>query len=157
MIKNHISDLEANLEKLQHMGRIHSEDDYWKLRFMIQVHDLFKAEAEKHTPTLHPRNHVSLARGYASQFTNDIDLQNMIQYHDENYKLWKEYQQNGSYNVERFQNLLDTIQNLDLFLLFVIIDGCTKGKDQRKLGWFIEEVRKYRETLVTASWILPLP
>jgi hypothetical protein len=156
-VKNHISDLEANLEKLQHMGRILSEDDYWKLKFMIHVHDLFKAEAENNTPTLHPRNHASLARGYASQFTNDADLLNMIQYHDENYKLWKEYQQNGSYDMERFQTLLEAIHNLDLFLLFIIIDGCTKGKDQRKLGWFIEEVRKYRKTLVNSAWILSFP
>lgn len=153
-VKNHIADLEANLDALQRLGRIQSEDDYWKLKFMIHVHDLFKADAERHTPTLHPRNHASLARGYASQFTDDADLLNMIQYHDENYKLWKEYQQNGSYDAERFQTLLGAIQNLDLFLLFIIIDGCTKGKDHRKLGWFIEEVRKHRRTKVDANWVL---
>lgn len=156
-VKQHIADLENNLEILKKTGRVPNEDDYWKLKFMIHVHDLFKTEAEKNTPTLHPRNHASLARGYASQFTNDADLLNMIQYHDENYTLWKEYQQNGSYDLERFQTLLASIQNWDLFLLFIIIDGCTKGKDQRKLGWFIEEVTRQRETIVKVSWILPFP
>jgi hypothetical protein len=153
-VKNHISDLEANLEKLQRMGRIHSEDDYWKLKFMIHVHDLFKAEAEKHTPTLHPRNHASLARGYASQFTNDTDLLNMIQYHDENYKLWKEYLKNNQYDNERFENLLQTIKDWDLFLLFIIIDGCTKGKDYAKLDWFINEVKEHKTTKIDTNWVL---
>lgn len=153
-VKNHIADLEANLEEMQRLGRIQSDEDHWKLKFMIHVHDLFKAEAEKNTPTLHPRNHASLARRYASQFIDDADLLNMIQYHDENYKLWKEYQQNGSYDTERFQSLLEAIQNLDLFLLFIIIDGCTKGKVQQKLVWFIEEVGKYRKTRVDATWVL---
>jgi hypothetical protein len=156
-VKYHIADLESNLEQLQRMGRIHSEEDYWKLKFMIHIHDLFKAESEKNTPTLHPRNHASLARGYASQFIDDADLLNMIQYHDENYKLWKEYQQNGSYDMQRFQTLLEAIQNLDLFLLFIIIDGCTKGKNYQKLDWFIKEVGKYKKTLVEPSWILPSP
>lgn len=152
-VKFHIADLEANLELLRKKGI--GEDDYWKLKFMIHVHDSFKAEAEKHSPTLHPRNHASLAKEYASQFIDDADLLNMIQYHDENYKLWKEYSQTGQYEAERFQNLLTTIKNLDLFLLFIIIDGCTKGKDYSKLGWFINEIKKYRETIVDSSWVLP--
>lgn len=152
-VKFHIADLEANLELLREKGI--GEEDYWKLKFMIHVHDTFKAEAKKNSPTLHPRSHASLAREYASQFTDDADLLNMIQFHDENYKLWEEYSQTGSYDVERFQNVLKTVKNWDLFLLFMIVDGCTKGKDYSKLGWFINEVKKYRETIVNPSWVLP--
>lgn len=151
-VKFHIADLEANLENLRERGI--GEQDYWKLKFMIHIHDSFKAEAEKNSPTLHPRNHASLAREYASQFTEDTDLLNMIQYHDENYKLWKEYSKTGSYNEDRFQDLLALIVNWDLFLLFMIIDGCTRGKDYSKLGWFIGEVKKFRETTVDSSWVL---
>lgn len=152
-VKFHIADLEANLELLQERGI--KEGDYWKLKFMIHVHDSFKAEAKRHSPTLHPRNHASLAREYASHYTDDADLLNMIQYHDENYGLWKEYSQTGQYDTERFQNLLAVIKNWDLFLLFIIIDGCTNGKAYQKLGWFIDEVKKYKETFVDSSWVLP--
>jgi hypothetical protein len=152
-IKFHISDLEANLEILAKKGI--SEDDYWKLKFIIHVHDLFKAEAQRGVPTLHPKNHASLAREYASQFTKDAELLNIIQFHDENYKLWREYVETGSYNNEQFQKLLATIKNWDLFLMFVIIDGCTEGKDPGKLHWFLEEVRKYKKTCVDSSWIIP--
>lgn len=156
-VKLHIDNLEINLERLKRMGRVRHEDDYWRLKFIIHVHDLFKAEAEKHSPTLHPRNHATLARQYASQFTNDNDLLNMIQFHDENYKLWKQFSQAGSYNSEQFQNLLTVIHDWDLFLLFIIIDGCTKGKDYQKLHWFISEVKKFKTTLVEPSWVLPPP
>ncbi len=152
-VKFHITDLEANLELLRERGTV--EEDYWKLKFMIHVHDAFKAEAERHSPTQHPRNHASLAREYASQFTDDTDLLNMIQFHDENYKLWKEYSQAGRYDEAGFQNLLALIKNWDLFLQFLIIDGCTKGKDYSKLSWFIDEVKKYRHTIVDSSWVLP--
>ncbi len=152
-VKFHIADLEANLEIFR--GRGIEEEDYWRLKFMIHVHDSFKAEAERYYPTLHPRNHASLAKEYASQYTDDTDLLNMIQYHDENYKLWKEYSQTGHYDEENFKNMLAVIKNWDLFLLFTIIDGCTKGKDYSKLGWFINEVKKYRETTVDSSWVLP--
>jgi hypothetical protein len=152
-VKFHIADLEANLKILRKRGV--SDGDYWKLEFIIHVHDSFKAEAQRETPTLHPQNHASLAKGYASQFTDDADLLNMIQFHDENYNLWLGYLQTGDYDRGRFQNLLNIIKNWDLFLVFLIIDGCTEGKDLAKLSWFIDEVRKHKKTLVDCSWIIP--
>ncbi len=140
------ADLEANLEILAE--RNIAEADYWNLKFIIHVHDLFKSEAQRGTPTLHPKNHASLAKAYASQFTNDTEILNIIQFHDENYKLWRDYLQTGSY-------LLDTIQNWDIFLMFIIIDGCTEGKDLAKLSWFIDEIRKHKETRVDSSWVIP--
>ncbi len=151
-LKFHIADLESNLERLREKGI--SDEEYWKSKFMIHVHDICKPEAQENTPTLHPCNHATLAKEYAREFTNDTDLLNMIQYHDENYELWKEYLQTSRYNSGRFQNLLETIENWDLFLMFIIIDGCTKGKDYAKLGWFINEVKKYRTTRVDATWVL---
>jgi hypothetical protein len=152
-IKFHIADLETNLEILTEKNI--STSEYWKLKFIIHVHDLFKAEEQKKTPALHVRNHASIAKEYAGQFTNDPDILNIIQFHDENYYLWREYLQTGSYDVDRFQAFLTTIKDIDLFLMFIIIDGCTEGKDIAKLAWFIDEVRKYRKTLVDSSWIIP--
>jgi len=151
-IKFHIAELESNLEVLKE--RNIAEEDYWKLKFMIHVHDLFKSEAKRGVPPTDPGNHAYLARQFADEFTNDTDLLNMIQFHDENYKLWRDYLQNGDYDKERFQRLLDTIQNWDLFLMFIIIDGCTRGKDPVKLSWFINKVRKYKKTLVDTSWVI---
>jgi hypothetical protein len=119
------------------------------------VHDLFKAEEQKKTPALHAKNHASLAKVYASQFTDDADILNIIQFHDENYYLWREYSQTGVYDRDRFQGILNTVKNWDLFLMFIIIDGCTEGKEPAKLTWFIDEVRKYKKTRVDSSWVIP--
>jgi hypothetical protein len=152
-VRFHIRDLEANLEQLSRQGI--SSDNYWKLKFLIHVHDTFKAESERDVPILHPRSHATLAREYASQYTDDADLLNIIQFHDQNYFLWKDVLQTGSYDREAFRSLLDTIQSLDLFLMFTIIDGRTKGKDFSKITWFIDEVRKYKKTIVDRSWVAP--
>ncbi len=154
-VKFHIADLEENLEALRIKGI--SQENYWKLMFLIHTHDSFKAEAKKDAPAQDPQSHATLAREFARQFTNDGDLLNMIQFHDENYKLWQEYLQNGSFSSERFQKLLNIIENWDLFLMFIIIDGCVKGKDYSKLAWFINEVRWHKNTMVDSSWVLPSP
>jgi hypothetical protein len=153
-VKFHIADLEKNLALLA--GRGISSSNYWKLKFLIHVHDTFKAEAEKDVYILHPRSHASLAKKYACQYTDDPDLLNMIQFHDKNYSMWLDHLRRGSYDAVDFQRLLDCIQDWDLFLMFTIIDGRTKGKDLSKLVWFINEVRKYRSTRVDSSWVDPL-
>ena len=151
-VKYHIADLEANLERLKH--RLLIEEDYWKLKFLIHVHDTFKAEASQEgVPADHPRSHKSLARAFAAEFTDEADLLNIIQYHDENYTLWKQFQRDGNFDRECFQYLLDTIHDWDLFLAFTIIDGHTEGKDIRKLAWFIEQVRRQKQIRVDASWV----
>ena len=149
-VKYHIAELEENLEKLA--PRI-SKDQYWKLKFLIHVHDTFKADAIPDSPILNPRSHATLARKFAAEFTEDVDLLNMVQFHDVNFALWKQFEATDSYDVERLKILLDTISDWDLFLLFLIVDGSTAGKDPEKLRWFFQEVHKYKKTIVNESWI----
>jgi len=151
-VKYHIAELEENLEKMASRGV--SEQHYWKLKFLIHVHDTFKSEAIPDSPILSPNSHASLASRFASEFIDDDDLLNMIQLHDVNYALWLQFDRTGSYDLQRFESLLETIQDWDLFLMFLIIDGNTKGKDPRKTGWFINEVRKYKSTVIDESWLL---
>jgi hypothetical protein len=151
-VKYHIADLEENLEKLA--SHSISEEDYWKLKILIHVHDTFKAEAIPDEPIISPNSHASLAKKFASEFVDDEDLLNMIQFHDVNFALWKQFAATGAYDVPRFENLLEIIQDWDLFLMFMIIDGSTEGKDPEKLRWFLGEIRKYRNTRVDETWIL---
>jgi hypothetical protein len=151
-VKYHIAELEENLVKLAAHGI--SEEQYWKLKFLIHVHDTFKAESIPDSPINDPNSHASLARKFASEFIADEDLLNMIQFHDANFALWKQFTATGSYDIRRFENLLENIQDWDLFLMFIIIDGSVKGKDPTKTGWFINEVKKYKDTVVDESWML---
>ena len=151
-VKYHILELEENLDKLAQRGI--SEEVYWKLKFLIHVHDSFKAEATPNVTILNPSSHASLARKFASEFTDDLDLLTMIQFHDLNFSLWKQFAKTGSYETERLHALLETIIDLDLFLIFIILDGSTKGKDPEKIRWFISEVKKYKDTAIDESWFL---
>lgn len=50
-LKFHIADLESNLECLREKGI--SDEEYWKLKFIIHIHDICKADAQKkHSRTL---------------------------------------------------------------------------------------------------------
>jgi hypothetical protein len=149
-VKYHIAELEENLEKLTAHGI--SEEQYWKLKLLIHVHDTFKADSVPDSPIIAPNSHASLARKFAAEFIDDEDLLAMIQFHDVNFALWKQFAATGTYDQNRFQNLLRTIQDWDLFLMFIIIDGSTSGKDPQKTLWFINEVRNYKNTRVDASW-----
>ena len=151
-VKFHIIELEENLEKLVPRGI--SEEQYWKLKFLIHVHDTFKAEATADVPILNPKSHASLARKFAAEFITDEDLLNMIQLHDVNYALWKQFHATGSYDNDRFHSLLSTIRDWDLFLLFLILDGSTTGKERSKLIWFLREVASHKTTMVDESWVL---
>jgi hypothetical protein len=151
-VKYHIADLEGNLERLVSRGV--SEEQFWKLKFLIHIHDTFKAEAIPDSTIINPNSHASLAKKFASEFTDDEDLLNMIQFHDVNFVLWKQFAATGTYDSQRFEDLLETIQDWDLFLMFIIIDGSTEGKDPDKIRWFIGEVRKYKDTKVDECWIL---
>jgi len=151
-VKYHIAELEENLEKLGSHGI--SEEQYWKLKFLIHVHDTFKADAVPDEPIVSPNSHASLAKKFASEFIEDQDLLNIIQFHDVNFALWKQFVVTGTYDAQRFEDLLETIQDWNLFLMFIIMDGSTPGKDQNKIRWFLNEVRKYKNTYVDESWIL---
>jgi hypothetical protein len=150
-IKNHIAHLEINLEQLKH--RLPDDETYWKLKFLIHVHDTFKPDAtQTGTSPDKPYSHASLARAFASEFVTDQDILNIIQYHDEDYALWKYFQRTGQYDEERLEILLNTIQDWDLYLAFIIVDGYTEGKVLEKLPWFINWVRQYKSTQVDETW-----
>ena len=123
------------------------------MKFIIHAHDTFKADARPNSWIESPNSHASLARKFAAEFTDDADLLNMIQFHDVNFALWKEYSANSSYNNERFTALLEAIHDWDLFLIFLILDGSTQGKDPEKVNWFIDEVKKFRTTEVDETAI----
>jgi hypothetical protein len=84
-VRFHIAELEAKLEKLA--PRL-TDEQYWKLKFLIHVHDTFKAEAVPNSRIESPHSHASLARQFAAEFTDDVDMLNMIQFHDVNFALW---------------------------------------------------------------------
>jgi hypothetical protein len=136
-IRAHIAELEGNLEKLRPKL---SETDYWRLRILIHTHDTFKAEAEEGVRIMAPTSHASLARTFLSEFCDDTDMQLMVQYHDEPFALWRQFQAKGKFNQERLAALLARIKDWNLFPAFNIVDGCTAGKSREPLRWLFDQI-----------------
>jgi hypothetical protein len=150
-VRMHIAEIESNLETLR--PRL-SDVDYWRLKLLIHTHDSFKAESERGVAIIDPKSHASLARQFLAEFCDDSDLLAIVQYHDEPFALWRQFEAKGEYNQDRLVILLKNIADWNLFLAFNIIDGCTKGKGREPLRWFFKEVNGKVVSSFTADDIL---
>src|SRR5262249_1306788 len=150
-VRAHIAEVERNLESLRHKV---SETDYWRLKVLIHTHDTFKGEAQPGVPIKALNSHASLARAFLAEFCDDADVLAMVQYHDEPFALWRQFASGDKFNQDRLTTLLTSIRDWDLFLAFIIVDGCTEGKDREKLRWFFLQIAGRVESKFTESDIL---
>jgi hypothetical protein len=152
-VRSHIAELERNLKLIR--VRL-SETDFWRMELLIHTHDTFKAEATAGVAITNPQSHASIAREFLAQYCDDPDLLAMVQYHDEPYALWRQFSGKGQFNVDRLSSLLRTIKDWNLFLAFLIVDGCTEGKSREPLRWFFQEIQGKVASSFTADDILPV-
>lgn len=159
-VKAHITDLEANLETLVAQGLVGVDSErYWKLRVLIHVHDSFKMEAKRDSAILDPQSHASLAREYLAQYTSDADLLQIVQFHDVGFAIYRKLENTGRFDEQRLWDAITPIQDLDLFLLFAIIDACTPSKGRKMIRWLVVNVTEHFPDLTTirVEQILPGP
>jgi hypothetical protein len=150
-VRAHIAEVDRNAEALRPKL---SDTDYWRLRVLIHTHDTIKGEAERGVPITAAKSHASLARTFLAEFCDDPDMQMMVQYHDEPFALWQQFESKGRFNQERLNALLTNIRDWNLFLAFNIVDGCTKGKDREPLHWFFQQVAGKVQSQFSESDIL---
>jgi hypothetical protein len=136
-IRAHIAELEENLRRLRSRLTAEEED---KLRLLIHVHDTFKPDARRGVPIDDPRSHASLAAAFLREFCDDADLAAMVQYHDEPFALWRQQLDRITYDRHRFERMVQAIGDWDLLIAFLLIDGCTAGKDRGPLQWLLVEL-----------------
>ena len=150
-VRVHIAEIEPNLECLK--AKL-SESDYWKLKVLIHTHDSFKKEAKVGVAITDPNSHASLARAFLASYCDDADLLAMVQFHDEPFALWRQFQAKGKCNQQRFDTLLQNIKDWNLFLAFNIIDGFTEGKERDPLRWLFEQVAGKVQSKITVEDIV---
>jgi DNA-binding MarR family transcriptional regulator len=155
----HLADLENNLATLVEQGLVEFESDrYWRLRVLIHVHDSFKAKAKRDSAILDPQSHASLARAYLSALTDDTDMLQITQFHDIGFAAFKKLRATGRFDEAKLMLGLSGIQDMDLFLLFAIIDACTPSKGRLMIRWFVEQVNfRFPNTRILSDHILPGP
>jgi hypothetical protein len=142
-VGNHLADLDANLQAIRHLL---SSKEYCKLALLIHVHDTMKYAAKMDAPIRDPESHASLARKFLAEFVDDHDLLQMVQFHDEGFALFKQFEAKGKYSRRRLNENVLAIGDIELYLLFTVIDGHTPSKEDGMVRWFVDEVNKHRST-----------
>lgn len=132
-LANHIADLEANLDKISPLLQPGETD---QLRLLIHVHDICKPEARVGVDSDDPHNHALMARRLLEPLCADPVLLNITQYHDDGYILYQYYRRSQAMRP-RLLKLLQAVQNVELFLLFFLVDSCTVGKQREPVDWFL--------------------
>jgi hypothetical protein len=112
------------------------------LRFLSLVHDSFKYRVQEWRPKTGGNHHAARARHFAERYTDDERLLTTIELHDRPYNLWKKMRRKGSLDERAFEEMVGRIQDCDLFMRFIELDGSTEGKDPEPIEWFRDELRR---------------
>ncbi len=90
-------------------------------------------------PKSKDNDHALFAREFAEQFTNDIEILEIIELHDEAYNSWNEGYIAGNW-VKAEDRVLQLISRLgasvSLYQLFYQCDNETGDKDNKGFDWF---------------------
>lgn len=138
MVLYHVQEVLYNISLIDPFINDETHD---KLRFIALIHDNFKYEALYRTgQTIPPqRHHAYLARQFAARFTDDIQLLNIIEWHDNAYHIWRKSKQSGDWQTaeRELHALAEALgEALQLFYLFFKCDTRTGDKIQQPLQWF---------------------
>jgi len=135
----HVGDLLERLDELGVQGEERS-----RLRFIALVHDSFKNKVQEWRPRTGENHHAMRARRFSERYTDDETLLTTIELHDRPYGIWRKMQRTGRLDEKRLEELLSRIDDPDLFLKFVELDGSTEGKKPEPVRWFKEQLRVWR-------------
>ena len=110
------------------------------LRFMALVHDAFKYQVRERLPRVGENHHAMRARRFAERFTDDARVLGAIQFHDRPYALWRKLKRRGKLDERGLRRMLHRIEDPELFLRFIELDGSTEGKRPEPIEWFRAEL-----------------
>jgi hypothetical protein len=132
LVLYHIIEVLDNIERLT-LTTIERET----LRLVALVHDTFKFREEELRiwNDDYTQHHGVLARRFMEQYTDNQQILNLIELHDEAYYIWKSGDELRQKNrVERLFNRLG--DDLQLFYAFFKCDTQTGDKTQVPISWF---------------------
>jgi hypothetical protein len=132
----HVADLLEALDASQVSGEHRA-----KLRFIAIVHDAFKRRVREWLPKTGENHHAMRARRFAERFTDDEAVLGTIELHDRPYSIWRRLDRTGSLDQRAWDEMMARIEDRELFLLFIELDGSTEGKNPEPIRWFREKLR----------------
>jgi len=134
----HVADLLEKLDPQDVEGEQRA-----RLRFIILVHDSFKNRVQEWRPRVGENHHAMRARRFAERYTDDEAILTTIELHDRPYGIWRKRRRTGWLDRRALETMLRRIQDPDLFMRFVELDGSTEGKRPEPVEWFREELRRW--------------
>jgi hypothetical protein len=85
------------------------------------------------------------ARRFAERYTDDERLLTTIELHDRPYGIWRKMRRTGRLDRRRLEDLMRRLEDPDLFMKFVELDGSTEGKNPEPVRWFREQLQEWRD------------
>jgi hypothetical protein len=134
-VGTHVSHL---LEALERSGE--SGERRELLRFIVLVHDSFKAQVRERLPRVGENHHAMRARRYAEKLIDDERVLATIELHDRPYSLWRKMHRRGKVDERGFRRMMKRIPDPELFLRFIELDASTEGKRPEPVEWFRDEL-----------------
>jgi hypothetical protein len=136
VVRLHIAEVLANIDALDL-----DAEDRRKLRIVALVHDTFKSEVDRASPRTGDNHHALIARRFAGRYTNDLDILEITELHDEAYYAWRSGARRGDWKRarRRAQRLIERLgSRLGLYLAFFRADNAAGDKQAEPLRWFEE-------------------
>lgn len=130
----HIQEVLANIDR-----EALDADDRERLRVVALVHDTFKYRVRRDRPRTGANHHAVIARRFAERYTDDHELLELVELHDEAYNAWLKGHRGGDWAAAeaRARRLLDRLgASLPLYLRFYRADARTGNKSSAPLAWF---------------------
>ena len=135
----HVADLLATIERWNEPEPRRSQ-----LRFVALVHDALKSRVRNWLPRSGENHHAMRARRFAEGYTDDERLLSTIELHDRPYAIWRKMKRTGRADEQALDDLIARLEDPDLFMRFVELDGSTEGKHPEPIDWFRQELARRR-------------
>lgn len=133
-VSAHIEEVLVNVD-----GVALDEMDRERLRFVALIHDTFKHRVDRERPRQGENHHATIARRFAEQYTDDGELLEVIELHDEAFNAWAKGDRSDAWEPAeaRARRLLDRLgPSTAFYVRFYRADNETGSKDQAPLEWF---------------------
>jgi len=136
----HIREVLANVEKYS------TKNDREKLRVISLIHDTFKYKVNQNIPKIEENNHGMIARRFIEKYTQNQEILEITELHDEAFNSWKFGERKNNWNsaVQRAEKLIARLDNsLCLYLMFYKCDNLTGDKSRINYDWFENLARSH--------------
>ena len=115
------------------------DEDRRRLRFVALTHDTFKHRVDRDRPRTGENHHAMIARRFAEKYTDDQELLDVIELHDEAYNSWVKGDRGRTWDAaeQRARRLVDRLgDSLGFYVRFYRADNATGSKSRKPLVWF---------------------